>query len=182
MTIVDETMRSRRRVLYRCWIVVWMVICPDSWGAPSSLDLALRLEYSNLLLPSSRSLGSSQFHDATNERQRHDDHNTLRMLRSRKILSVPRGGGDVQQPSSWSSVSQAAMNEFWKTHPLVAGGSVCAIKATLAGLLAQKIQHASSNTSSSPHKFDFRRTLAFMMYGALYQGMCNRDARWRIGG
>lgn len=61
------------------------------------------------------------------------------------------------------------MNAFWKGHPLVAGGAVCAIKAVLADLLAQKIQQAAS--SSAPQKLDFRRTFAFMLYGSLYQGM-----------
>ena len=83
-----------------------------------------------------------------------------------KVLSVPRGGGDSQS----SSLAQA-VNAFWKSHPLVAGGTVCAVKATCADLLAQKIQHASASTNGTPQKFDFRQTFAFMLYGALYQGM-----------
>eukprot|EP00977_Amphora_coffeiformis_P017474 scaffold5744_cov159-Amphora_coffeaeformis.AAC.3 len=170
-------MRSRPgpRLLYPCWIVIWVTISPCSWGAPSWLDLVVRRrEYSILSSSSSRSLeSSSSWKENEPHSQHYPDHhssNHLLLLGSCKVLSIPRGGADTLQSSSWRTVSRATMNEFWKAHPLLAGGSVCAIKATLADLLAQKIQHASS-TSSSPQKYDFRRTFAFMMYGALYQGM-----------
>lgn len=97
---------------------------------------------------------------------------------------VPRGGGggtgvasgvgsDTTSSSSWTS----ALDAFWQANPLLAGGVVCGIKATLADLVAQKIQQRANRgnnsigSSSSPAKIDWRRTFAFMTYGALYQGV-----------
>jgi len=178
-------MRCHHRLLHQCWriLLLWVLISPYSLGALAALALPASPPDCSILWSLSRSLRSSM---QKKNLQRHDK-SSHSMLRSHtRVLSVPRGGGETHpqssssSSSSWLSVSQVVVNEFWKSHPLVAGGSVCAIKAILADLLAQKVQHASSSmansnssgSSSRPHrKFDLRRTFAFTLYGALYQGM-----------
>ena len=71
--------------------------------------------------------------------------------------SVPRGGSSTRLESG----ALVAINTFWKAHPLVAAATVCATKASLADVVAQR----------SNEKFVLRRTVAFLIYGALYQGM-----------
>ena len=106
------------------------------------------------------------------------------------ILSV-RGGeerrGDTTQlHNSCSSavvmVSRstiAALNTFWKTQPYLAAGITCGIKASAADFVAQKRhfklrdqkQTAAVEIKTSDETMDYRRNLAFLLYGAVYQGM-----------
>ena len=90
-----------------------------------------------------------------------------------KVLSLNRGGGAEGARSLTSTV-----DAIWKAHPLVAGATVCAVKASLADLVAQNIQFRATRTAAKKfrrrmvesQKFDFRRTFAFMLFGGLYQG------------
>lgn len=80
----------------------------------------------------------------------------------------------------------AAIDAFWRNSPYVAAALTCGIKASAADLVAQKRQYkqrndaetaAGSDTSLTPEatnsssKTDMQRNLAFILYGALYQGM-----------
>lgn len=188
-------MKSHHILLHQGWrILVWLFISPYSWAAPASLTLLVSRPKCKDRLSFSKRPGSSL--QKSNAIQRRDKNVDLTLGSHTRVLSVPRGGGETHRQSSssssssasWLSVSQVAVNEFWKSHPVVAGGGVCAIKALLADLLAQKVQNASSSmtnssgSNSQPHKrFDRRRTFAFVLYGALYQGkhlcMCIRVKR-----
>ena len=95
---------------------------------------------------------------------------------SQPVLPI-RGG--ATSATELSSTLGAAIDTFWQAHPLVAAAVVCATKATLADLVAQRRQQrlwvASSNgvTSSVRAPLDLRRMLSFATYGAAYQGMPN---------
>lgn len=77
-----------------------------------------------------------------------------------KLLPITVRGGQLQS---------SLVDSLWKQHPFVAAALVCAIKAFAADVVAQRRQlSAQSATNTS---MDRKRTLAFVLYGALYQGM-----------
>jgi protein Mpv17 len=88
-----------------------------------------------------------------------------------QVLSVRRGGALEATPAL------VALDACWKAHPLAAAAVVCATKASLADLVAQRRQQrlqtaATSNaTAGESRKLDVRRMFSFMTYGALYQGV-----------
>jgi protein Mpv17 len=67
---------------------------------------------------------------------------------------------------------------FFKTYPFVAAFITCGIKAALADFVAQradtKDNNVSSDATTQPTKkkssFNFKRNLAFLLYGGAYQG------------
>ena len=65
------------------------------------------------------------------------------------LLSL-RGGGDAL----------STLNDFYKSSPFLAAGITCGLKASAADALAQSRQ-----------AFQIQRNVAFLAYGALYQGM-----------
>lgn len=65
-------------------------------------------------------------------------------------------------------LQSSLVDGLWKRHPFLAAALVCAIKAAAADLVAQRRQLF---VESENDKIDGRRTLAFVLYGALYQGM-----------
>jgi len=85
--------------------------------------------------------------------------------------------------SMTSSHLLAAVSTFYQTQPYLADFLTCATKASLADIIAQKTAESYDNdttTSSSKKKknndsdtdcLEFSRTLAFLLYGGLYQGM-----------
>lgn len=97
-----------------------------------------------------------------------------------RMLAVRRGGGSRSSTSTQlegMSALVATVDAFWKgSNPLVAAAVVCATKASLADLVAQRRQQrlqtaaATASAASRSSKLDFRRLLSFMTYGALYQG------------
>ena len=80
------------------------------------------------------------------------------------ILSIRRGGSSSQLEST----AFATLDAAWKANPLIAAAVVCATKASLADLVAQRRQQ---KVNASPKKLDWRRTLSMTVYGAFYQGM-----------
>jgi Mpv17 / PMP22 family len=105
------------------------------------------------------------------------------------ILSV-RGGeerrGDTTQLHNScssavvmvSSSTIAALNTFWKTQPYLAAGITCGIKASAADFVAQKRhfklrdqEPTAVELKTSDETMDYRRNVAFLLYGAVYQGM-----------
>jgi Mpv17 / PMP22 family len=101
------------------------------------------------------------------------------------IFTNIRGGGGAAAAATTrlksSAVYFAAVDAFWRAHPLAAAAVVCAIKAGSADLVAQAREHhkkksanggSISSTATSDHgrKFDRRRSLSFILYGAIYQG------------
>ena len=89
------------------------------------------------------------------------------------VLSVRRGGRSPTQLQSTGAL--VVLDTFWKANPLIAAAVVCATKSTLADIVAQRRQHHQQQqaniTNGGAFKLDSRRTLSFMIYGALYQGM-----------
>jgi len=103
---------------------------------------------------------------------------TVREITPRKkhglsnVLSVRRGGTSTTQLQSTGAF--VVLDAFWKANPLIAAAVVCATKSTLADIVAQRRQQQqqqAKSTSGGAFKLDSRRTLSFMIYGALYQGM-----------
>jgi hypothetical protein len=120
------------------------------------------------------------------------------------IMSI-RGGGvgggaasaptSTQLQSTTFSAIASAVDTFWRTQPFAVAAIVCAIKACLADIVAQKLTHessdgqavaatireqkrktnqasvASATAAQSPNPFDWQRNLSFVLYGALYQGI-----------
>jgi hypothetical protein len=83
----------------------------------------------------------------------------------------------------------AALDAFWKTQPYLAAGLTCGIKASAADIVAQKRhfklreeeqqlpdndddEEKSISAESIGQKTDYQRNLAYLLYGALYQGVC----------
>lgn len=113
----------------------------------------------SLLWVTSFVLGSASSSNKNDQQIKHVDATQLGHP-PQQLCSIPRGGN---QASLWKT----AVDDFWQGNPLLAGGLVCAVKAALADVVAQKLQVASSSAA----KLDFRRTFAFMTYGGLYQGV-----------
>lgn len=81
-----------------------------------------------------------------------------------------------------------AIDSFWRTSPYAAAALTCGFKASAADLVAQrrqfrKDQEAAQSAedadvegsevveATSPPKADIRRNVAYLLYGAIYQGM-----------
>jgi Mpv17 / PMP22 family len=92
-------------------------------------------------------------------------------------ITTIRGGGGGQLQAA------GLVDGLWKQHPFLAAAIVCAIKAAAADLVVQRRQQQQSNkvghdkttttmtTTKATTKIDAKRTLAFVLYGALYQGV-----------
>ena len=92
------------------------------------------------------------------------------------VLAIRRGGSGSTttelQSTAASVAAITAIDAFWKAHPLIAAAVVCSTKACLADLVAQhRQQRKESTTAAKQKKLDIRRTISFVVYGALYQGM-----------
>ena len=82
------------------------------------------------------------------------------------LLSV-RGGANNNRGNPLSAVMVEALsmvNNFYQTSPYVAAALTCGTKACAADYVAQK-------RGPSSGKMDAARTIAFLVYGAIYQGM-----------
>lgn len=70
--------------------------------------------------------------------------------------------------------SLGPIDHFLRNHPYAAAFSVCAIKAAAADSIAQKLERSSAQHSNSDQiekvDFQYKRNLAFICYGGLYQG------------
>ncbi len=71
-----------------------------------------------------------------------------------KLIVNLRGGG-------------GQLNEFFRDHPYAAAFSVCSLKAAAADSFAQKCERSRNPEKTS---FQFKRNLAFIIYGGFYQG------------
>jgi Mpv17 / PMP22 family len=93
------------------------------------------------------------------------------------------------------STTVAALDTFWRTQPYLAAGLTCGIKASAADMVAQKRQfklrreqqqqqdkdddkdeeeksiRAENSRTSQNQTTDYQRNLAFLLYGAIYQGV-----------
>ena len=120
------------------------------------------------------------------------------------VSGIPRGGGEdtmrdhfdednvtnrqVSHSSAAATVAATTWNavlswlSLWHQNPFVTAAVICAVKAGLADIVAQRYPQqqsystsAGGSSSSSNHAmvapFDVRRCLSFMLYGALYQGV-----------
>jgi protein Mpv17 len=65
----------------------------------------------------------------------------------------------------------AALDAFYQTEPYTAAFLTCSIKASAADLVAQ--QHPVE-TDKEEQDFDGKRNIGLMLYGGLYQGMCEQ--------
>ena len=93
-------------------------------------------------------------------------------LRSSLLLlqSIPRGGASSSTSTALFSQQQQlwqTLDAAWTAHPYLAASIVCGIKALLADGVAQRRQQQQHTTNY----YDPRRSLAFTMYGAGYQGL-----------
>jgi protein Mpv17 len=81
------------------------------------------------------------------------------------FLSV-RGGANHNRGALSAVMVEALsiVNNFYQTSPYVAAALTCGTKACAADYVAQKRAPASGN-------IDAARTIAFLVYGAIYQGM-----------
>ena len=96
------------------------------------------------------------------------------------VLSVPRSGSS--SPTELKGHAMAVLDSFWRNqNPFVTAGIVCAVKAFSADFVAQKRSYrqllslsktTTETEESTPFVFDKRRALSFVLYGALYQGVC----------
>ena len=93
----------------------------------------------------------------------------------REFLCREQGQFGKQNPSSASSTelrgisALAALDAVFRSQPYAMGALTCGVKASTADLVAQK-QLDSKSERHKPTKLDLKRTVAFMIYGALYQG------------
>ena len=74
----------------------------------------------------------------------------------------------------------SAVNAAFELNPYSAGAAVAGFKAGSADIFAQKRQMRKENDKKSSEeiekqpkqRLDIRRTVAFLLYGAVYQGLC----------
>ena len=74
----------------------------------------------------------------------------------------------------------SAVNAAFELNPYAAGAAVAGFKAGSADIVAQKRQMRKANSEKSAEeiekegkkRLDIRRTLGFLLYGAVYQGLC----------
>lgn len=102
---------------------------------------------------------------------------TLSLVSSRATAAAGR-------PKSTTAVRAlgevlTAVDTFYQTAPYAAGALTCGFKASAADFVAQRRewtkQHADVNetreSSSSTNRFAIARNMAFLIYGAIYQGL-----------
>lgn len=73
----------------------------------------------------------------------------------------------------------SVVNNFWMTSPYTAAAAVCGVKASAADLVAQNRQYSLRGEEKEQTRkrdflkrgLDFQRNIAFLLYGAVYQGM-----------
>jgi hypothetical protein len=69
----------------------------------------------------------------------------------------------------------AALDALFQASPYTAAAITCGVKASGADLVAQKRQYRKRDETTiddgEPRKTDVKRNFAFMLYGAIYQGM-----------
>jgi len=83
------------------------------------------------------------------------------------------------QSSSAFTGPLALVNTLWRNHPYAAAALICGVKASAADLFAQgrQIQKEEdidldfAEIVNIGEKADFRRNIAYIIYGALYQGV-----------
>lgn len=66
-----------------------------------------------------------------------------------------------------------SINSFFVKFPFIAAFCVCAFISGFADFIAQKatmMQFSKSSTSITPRPFEYKRTLAFFLYGGVYEG------------
>lgn len=90
-------------------------------------------------------------------------------------IAIIRGGGGGEGGKLQAS---GLVDGLWKQHPYLAAAIVCAIKAAAADLVAQRrpqqqgpSQSGGKSNDKAVVPIDAKRTLSFVLYGALYQGM-----------
>ena len=115
---------------------------------------------------------STRSFDHSNKHYPSSDHTTtsihaLKYNDLEHIVNIARGGGI------------GSLDLFFRNYPYIAAFMVCASKASMADVVAQKSNFMSmrqktmdvaSPTSTPPFKLQFKRTIAFLLYGGLYQG------------
>lgn len=79
-----------------------------------------------------------------------------------RAFSIPTSIGPTRKTPTQLSVIPPSVGVFFKSHPLAAAAVVCAVKASLADVVAQARDQESSYVQ--------RRTVSFAVYGSLYQG------------
>lgn len=99
---------------------------------------------------------------ATNNNKRRSNDNAV-------VLSV-RGGGAL--PLRALVVDTLALvNNFYQTSPYLAAALTCGGKASAADYVAQRRQSKSNSGNTKAARLDTARNIAFLVYGAIYQGM-----------
>ena len=83
------------------------------------------------------------------------------LVAKQDMLDIPRGGSTTTYSDSNNPL--ILFVSHWSQNPFVVAAVICATKAGLADLVAQKRQ--------GQHPFHVRRSVSFILYGALYQGM-----------
>jgi hypothetical protein len=87
--------------------------------------------------------------------------------------------------SAFLSTAIATLDTFWKTSPYAAAAITCGFKASAADIVAQKRQYKqradelkeeaqvrdSNREEKQEMKTDLQRNVAYILYGALYQGL-----------
>lgn len=93
-----------------------------------------------------------------------------------KVLEI-RAGGGVSPSSATSSLSKvaSAISTFYRNNPLLAAFLTCGTNASAADIVAQKVTpgavEARQGGEQTSRPIEFRRTLGFLLYGGLYQGI-----------
>lgn len=86
-----------------------------------------------------------------------------------RLLSL-RGGANRANPLHTVVVDAVSIvNGFYQSSPFVAAALTCGTKASAADYVAQRRLSKKSNDGLS--KIDTARNIAFLLYGAVYQGM-----------
>jgi hypothetical protein len=79
-----------------------------------------------------------------------------------------RGGATRANPlHSFAVDAISVVNSFYQTSPFLAAALTCGSKACAADYVAQR-RHSNTDVSS---KLDTARNIAFVLYGAVYQGV-----------
>ena len=113
--------------------------------------------------------------------------NALNSSRPPKFLNVPASSQPISafsvrtSPTALNSVAVDMVNNFFLTQPYTAAALTCGVKASAADYVAQR-RHLSKRDGSpdeieideegtEQEVFEAPRNLAFLLYGAIYQGM-----------
>ena len=149
-------MKILHRVFFLLYFLVAISCCTASRQHKSTINHLSR--HGNASIPTALGCHKSAITRYPSKIKRKEESLIASPGHSLSSITNLRGGG----------LGSSSINHFFKAHPYAAAFSVCALKASAADTIAQKIEN--SNKKMEKPVFQFKRNFAFICYGGLYQG------------